>query len=364
MTHSRRALAVAVFALALVLMFLWVSRTAQRRDDGVPEVREDHRRAGNLVNWPEPFSFGGAGGSPDESLKPEAIQKFIEARQPFVPPARPVLYNFTGFDNVTGLQTGDYLAPNLVHFLRFEEVEFDFLDFVVVLAAFRHQRPDRLFFHTNVPRFRGAYWEKLLLTPGFADVVEIVHVELPSEIFGQPMDNGYRVWHAGDITRIRNLMKYGGVFLDNDSYLVKSLDKYRRFEMAVGWDQDQFLGTQVLVAHPQARFLREWLETYRGAYDKNKWYYNAGERPTVEVLFKRPELVHRVKLLFGVHYLIHKLYKAGEIWPEWRDQYAIHLLKRHQGKKFSEENFMQPATTIRDMILDVYDPESGGARLF
>lgn len=135
--------------------------------------------------------------------------------------------------------------PNFVHFLRFTKREFDFLDFIVVLSALRAQRPDRLFFHTDVRPFRGVYWEKLLTTPGFADIVEVVHMDEPSEIFGQPMDSGNHLWHASDVSRLRILIKYGGIFLDNDSYLVRSLDKFRRYEMALGWDQDQFLGTQV-----------------------------------------------------------------------------------------------------------------------
>lgn len=119
----------------------------------------------------------------------------------------------------------------------------------------------------------------------------------------------------------------------------------------------------MLVAHQDARFLREWLETYRGAYRKNEWYYNAGEQPTVEVLFRRPELVHRVKMQFGVHYLLHLVFKPGEVWPEWREQYAIHLLKRHQDKEFNETNFWHPTTTMRDLILDVYDPVTGRSRV-
>lgn len=357
---------VAVLAVVVLLLILFLSA---RGPPEPPPRRAPPAHGGGpsprvwAANWIRPDVHADAKG-PGGEVTPEAIQKIIEQRQPYVPPAIKTPYNFTGFNNVTGLgEESDYLVPNFMHFLRFNEVEFDFLDFVTVLSALRHQRPERLFFHTNVERFKGEYWEKLLLTPGFADIVEMVHVDLPSEIFGQPMDNGYRVWHAGDITRIRILMKYGGIFLDNDSYMVQSLDKFRRFEIAMGWDDNQFMGTQVIVAHREARFLREWLETYRGAYDKNKWYYNAGERPTVEVLYKRPELLHRVKLLFGVHYLIHKVYKANEVWAEWRDQYCIHLLKRHQDKKFDEDNFSKPPTTLREMILDVYDPLSGGARL-
>ena len=41
--------------------------------------------------------------------------------------------------------------------------------------------------------------------------------------------------------------------------------------MVLNWDEDQFLGTQVYVAHKKARFLRRYLETYRENYRKDDW---------------------------------------------------------------------------------------------
>jgi len=32
-------------------------------------------------------------------------------------------------------------------------------------------------------------------------------------------------------------MNYGGIFLDNDVYVVNSLKEYQRYEMVVSWDQ-------------------------------------------------------------------------------------------------------------------------------
>lgn len=87
--------------------------------------------------------------------------------------------------------------------------------------------------------------------------------------------------------------------------------RYRKYEIAMNWDEGQFLASQVIIAHKDARFLKLFLETYRNHYDPNKWYktlklnlrkqnylktfryYNAGERPTTEVLNHHPELVSR-----------------------------------------------------------------------
>ena len=60
------------------------------------------------------------------------------------------------------------------------------------------------------------------------------------------------------------LMTYGGIYLDNDVYVINSLDKYRKFEMTLGWEVvNQRMGSQVLIAHPQARFLKAYFDQYR-----------------------------------------------------------------------------------------------------
>ncbi|XP_023716521.1 uncharacterized protein LOC111869318 [Cryptotermes secundus] len=266
---------------------------------------------------------------------------------------------FEGFNNETGTENGLYIVPNIIHFLRFKQKNFSFVDAVCVLSAFKNHRPDKIIFHTDVDKFVGPYWEKIKNTPGI--VYEIRNLTVPDKIFGQKFSKNYHLWHAGDVTRIRILMEYGGIFLDNDIYVVQNLSKFRKFEMAIGWDDNQCIGTQVLVANKDARFLRLWLESYREYYP-DRWYYNAGCKPTEEVLYKRPELVHRVKLLFGVHMLVHNLYKT--LWKDWRKQYSVHLLMRHRSyldkehldkwPVFDENNIKDYPMTFGEMARDVY----------
>ena len=68
------------------------------------------------------------------------------------------------------------------------------------------------------------------------------------------------------------------------------------------------------MAHKNARFLRELLDTYK-VYNASQWYYNGGMRPTEDILYKRPELIHRVKLVFGVYMgmIVNKIIDWGKI---------------------------------------------------
>ncbi|KAG8268754.1 hypothetical protein J6590_019334 [Homalodisca vitripennis] len=272
------------------------------------------------------------------------------------------LYNI----NEIGSPYGCYLVPNYVHFIWFGDKPINYLQMVCILAAFKNQKPEKLFFHfDNNNTFTGKFWKTLEHTPGFMDIVEFHDIELPDEIFGQKLSREWRTWHGSDIARINTMMKYGGIFLDNDCYLVKNINNFRRFEISMNWDENQYMGSQVIVAHKDARFLRRWLESYR-EYDETQWYYNAGEKPTKEILQKEPNLIHRVKVWFGVDTKF-KMNIFQEQWKEWKNFYVLHLLMRHQSDlgalkkyatfpvEFNEENIVYYPITFRDMAYDVYD---------
>jgi hypothetical protein len=88
------------------------------------------------------------------------------------------------------------------------------------------------------------------------------------------------------------------------------------------------LGSQVLIAHKRARFLRLYLETYQ-KYDKTKWYWNAGHLPVERIINRFGHLVHRMKGEFLVtgQIMCPILYRENsKTWQQ--DYYAVHLLMK------------------------------------
>lgn len=178
---------------------------------------------------------------------------------------------FDGFNNETGVD--HYIVPNIIHLIRFNQSEFTFIDYMCLQAAYHRHRPDYFYIHTNVnnKQFKGKYWSRLMTKDlELKSRIKILYLEPPLEIFGQLINPEWRLWHGGDIARIGVMMKYGGIFLDNDVFVIQNLDEYRKFEMALNWDEGQFLGTQLLIAHKDARFLSLWLNSYREYYPE-RW---------------------------------------------------------------------------------------------
>nr|CAD7260476.1 unnamed protein product [Timema shepardi] len=185
------------------------------------------------------------------------------------------------------------------------------------------QCPERLIIHCDT-NITGYYWSVLSSLPASNTSLELKYMAKPTHVFGQPLSS---VFHASDVERILLLMEWGGIFLDTDMLVLRSLDTFRHYEMVVGWPPDQFMGTQILIAHKDARFLPMWLDGYR-RYHPTDWYYNAGQWPTEQLLKKQPELVHRVPYTFGVDNFSAMLYGVTR-WQRWRTMHTIHLLSRH-----------------------------------
>ncbi|XP_046448567.1 uncharacterized protein LOC124197245 [Daphnia pulex] len=268
------------------------------------------------------------------------------------------------FDNVTGADK--YIVPNIIHFIRFKTFELNFIDYVVLKAAMRNHKPDKFYIHTNVleVKYEGKYWDLVRKDRDLWSRIEVLYLEAPTEIFGQKLNEGWRFYHGGDIGRIRVLMQYGGIYLDNDCFVIRSLDKYRNFECAINWDENQFIGSQTIIAHKNARFLALWLDSYRH-YRSEKWYYNAGERPTVEILYRHPQLVHRVKGDFGIITDVSlNLYRNTSKPFEWRSLDSIHLLVNHRfyldknynkTPTFNESNIQTYQYPFGEMAREVLD---------
>ncbi|KAM7296281.1 uncharacterized protein ISCGN_021460 [Ixodes scapularis] len=222
-------------------------------------------------------------------------------------------------DNVT------FVVPNIVHFIRLGDTPVLFVEAVCMRAAWLQQRPEAFMIHCDVcnATINSPLWYLIKDIPGLS----LHRIQRPRKIFG--VEFSY-VQHASDVLRALVLMKYGGIYLDSDSYLVKSLDAYRQFELSMGWYPGEYVGNQIIVAHKDARYLRLWYESYH-LYRPELWYWNGGQLPTKKFLTVRPDLVKRVPYDFGVTEDVgNMLY--GQCNDEWRKFSAFHLFWRHRAR--------------------------------
>lgn len=148
------------------------------------------------------------------------------------------------YDNETGADR--FIVPNIIHFVRFNLSEYSFIDYIVLKAAMRNHRPDHFFIHTDTPVFTGKYWDLIQKDHELWSRIRIIERQLPDAVFGQQLSEDFKLFHGSDFERIQIMMEYGGIYLDNDVFLLKNLDKYRKFEMVMTWSEGAYLENQVL----------------------------------------------------------------------------------------------------------------------
>ena len=187
-----------------------------------------------------------------------------------------------------------YVVPNIVHYILFDIKDIGFGHFVSLLSVMKNQKPDLIYIHCNCHQLSGDYYERALRVADKTNTQLIVRtIERPTQIFGQKL--GYLNWHSSDIMRIQMLLEFGGIYFDNDVYVVESLDVYRNYEMTLYWIKDiSTLESSIIIANKNARFLKLWLDSYH-EYKRSRYKWNGAELPTKRFLKKKPDLVHNIK---------------------------------------------------------------------
>lgn len=107
--------------------------------------------------------------------------------------------DFEGFNNKTGVDK--LIAPNIVHYIRFNCASFKFYEYICLRSAYLQQHPDYIFIHTNVNRFKGKYWNWIEKEADLRTRIVLIKTEIPTEIFGQNFSSFYKVHHASDVVR-------------------------------------------------------------------------------------------------------------------------------------------------------------------
>ncbi|HEX4637314.1 MAG TPA: glycosyltransferase [Rhizomicrobium sp.] len=127
---------------------------------------------------------------------------------------------------------------------------------VCLKSAVERIRPDRVLFHCQFEP-TGPWWE---LSREF---VTLSQIEAPQEIFGRPL---MHVAHQSDVVRLQKLIAHGGIYLDADVLVQKNFDDLLNNSTVLGEEgegAEYGMANAVILAEPDAPFLRRWLAEYK-----------------------------------------------------------------------------------------------------
>ncbi|CBY20775.1 unnamed protein product [Oikopleura dioica] len=221
-------------------------------------------------------------------------------------------------EEVMGEYSSSEKIPNVMHFVSFGCRSFKPYNFLSWVSAFLFQKPDLIILHTDCSP-QTSLWHKFEELAG--DNLKILPRTPPNSIWGKELTS---VEHQSDITRLHILLKFGGIYLDDDVLILKSLDEFRSKEIVLGEENYDALANSIILAKKNTWFMKRWLWEYR--YYDQTWSSQSCFAPwSIWHLF--PDSIHIVKntLLRPNWEEIALIYKKR--W-NWRHNYSIHLFSR------------------------------------
>lgn len=216
-------------------------------------------------------------------------------------------------DNITGWPWD--IVPNIVHYVLFETHTISYVHMLSLLSVVKIQQPDQIIIHCDCEQIDEGdeNWARVIDYVNITNdiTVYIEQIEKPTEIYGRTLNIGN--FDASDVTRFRILSKYGGIYLDNNVFVCQPLNIFFKYELTLNWDEDQYLGSHVLLGNRNARFL--------------KFAIHADGLPTQSVLYKYPNIFHRVTGQFGVDAAGVYPYFYSEYHDDWQTKfYTFHMV--------------------------------------
>lgn len=120
----------------------------------------------------------------------------------------------------------------------------------------------------------------------------------------------------------------GGIYLDTDVLVMKSLDELRNFPATLGREGQVLLNNGVILAQPKAAFICVWLEAYRqynpSGFDWNT--YSVRYPFILSFMYKASVHVEEERIAKpNMHEAPGKLF-SGHF--DWSQHYTVHVWKR------------------------------------
>jgi len=141
------------------------------------------------------------------------------------------------------------------------------IHYVCLKSAIERIKPTDVFFYCEYEP-TGPWWE---LSRG---LVTVEPIKAPREIYGNPL---LHPAHRADVVRLENLLSRGGIYLDADVFVHRAFDDLLGHATVLGKQvlDEAVVGlcNAVILAEPQAPFLKRWHSEYRSFRSKGHDVY-------------------------------------------------------------------------------------------
>lgn len=239
-------------------------------------------------------------------------------------------------------------VPRVVHVTWFypADTDFRFHQALCLLAVQRFFRPEKIYFwHDHKPS--GPWW--VFVRQSVAHLL-LVPYERPKSVLNRTVTVPE---HQSDVARLELLAEYGGLYLDLDVIVVRSLDSLLHHEVTLGAETPDMLGSGLILARRNSSFIAQWRATY-SSFDDREWNYHSVVIP-MRLARDHPDLVHVEWFSINRPNWFERewLYGDGKLW-DWSENYAVHLWYREHNIDYNPISIRTLNTTVGEIFRHIY----------
>ena len=180
-------------------------------------------------------------------------------------------HHFTDFGHTTEV-------PNIVHFVHLlkldtdQTFDFPFRQFIAIYSAHYHLQPDAIYIHTNIPEHQIEQKIKESNSPYTYAVSRLPRLRFNYHAAPNVTSRNqtvYELANQSDFVRTSVLVKYGGIYLDEDVYILRDLKSLRQvgFENIVGLQGSTEICPAVIMATKNNILMRTYHELQDVVFD-------------------------------------------------------------------------------------------------
>ena len=214
-----------------------------------------------------------------------------------------------------------FKVPNLIHYIWFSCHTFKMSTYLCMLSALKNQNPDFILIHGDCEP-EGKYWE--LFKSAAGEKLKLVKKSPVTQIFGKKISV---VEHQADVARLQVVLQVGGIYLDDDVVVLKSLDELRRDnDIVLGEASPISLANGGIIANKNSWFLKRWFQQYQ-TFNDALWGANSVQ--TALALWQLfPEEIKVVPVtMMRPNWMEYNMLHHGLM--DWSEHYTMHLSTRY-----------------------------------
>ena len=202
--------------------------------------------------------------------------------------------------NTEGSCKGSATIPNIVHFVHLVKpspnptFEFPFRQFIAIYSAWYYLQPETINIYTNVDEHLIEETIKRSTSPWTKAVSKLPKVKVSHQTPPDHTTSGEaipKLPNQSDFVRTGILREFGGIYLDEDAYVLRDLAPLRRmgFQNVVGYQLNGQICPAVILSTPGNKLMEWYHALQHKAINPNRWALHATDLlSTLAMDFQEP----------------------------------------------------------------------------